>query len=96
MKPAPPVTATRTLPYRRRRDVHHVRGTGRVGEDAPRRGCSPGGCASRGHEVVATREPGGTPLGEAIRDLVLHGLEMTAWAEATLCSRRRGPSTSSG
>ena len=26
-----------------------------------------------GREVVATREPGGTPLGEAIRDLVLHG-----------------------
>ena len=32
----------------------------------------------RGHEVLATREPGGTQLGEAIRDLVLHGLEMTA------------------
>ena len=43
----------------------------------------------RGHEVLATREPGGTPLGEAIRDLVLHGLEMTAWAEAALFASAR-------
>jgi len=43
----------------------------------------------RGDEVVATREPGGTPLGEAIRDLVLHGLEMSAWAEATLFASAR-------
>jgi dTMP kinase len=42
-----------------------------------------------GREVVATREPGGTPLGEAIRDVVLHGLEMTAWAEATLFASAR-------
>lgn len=26
----------------------------------------------RGHEVVVTREPGGTPLGEALRGLLLH------------------------
>ena len=33
--------------------------------------------------------PGGTPLGEAIREVVLHGLEMTAWAEATLFASAR-------
>ena len=43
----------------------------------------------RGHEVLATREPGGTQLGEAIRDLVLHGVEMTAWAEAALFASAR-------
>ena len=36
-----------------------------------------------------TREPGGTPLGEAIRDVVLHGLDMTPWAEATLFASSR-------
>ena len=43
----------------------------------------------RGEEVVSSREPGGTPLGEAIRDVVLHGLEMTAWAEAALFASAR-------
>jgi dTMP kinase len=42
-----------------------------------------------GQVVVETREPGGTPLGEAIRDLVLHGLEMSPWAEATLFASAR-------
>jgi dTMP kinase len=43
----------------------------------------------QGHEVVVSREPGGTPLGEAIRDVVLHGLDMTPWAEATLFASSR-------
>ncbi|HEX4521098.1 MAG TPA: dTMP kinase [Gaiellaceae bacterium] len=42
-----------------------------------------------GHEVVSTREPGGTPIGEAIRDVVLHGLEMTPWTEAALFASAR-------
>lgn len=31
---------------------------------------------AEGHEVVVTREPGGTPLGDAVRELVLHRREM--------------------
>ena len=42
-----------------------------------------------GREVVTAREPGGTPLGERIRELVLHGDEMTPWAEALLYAAAR-------
>ena len=45
--------------------------------------------AEGGREVVATREPGGTPLGERIRELLLDGPEMTAWAEASLFAAAR-------
>ncbi len=38
---------------------------------------------ARGHEVVQTREPGGSVLAEALRDLVLHH-EMDALCEALL------------
>jgi len=39
--------------------------------------------AARGERVVATREPGGTPLGERLRDLLLHE-PMTPDTEALL------------
>ena len=42
-----------------------------------------------GVEVVATREPGGTPLGEQVRDLVLHGDHVAPWAEAALYAASR-------
>jgi len=42
-----------------------------------------------GREVVTAREPGGTALGERIRQLVLHGDEMTPWAEALLYAAAR-------
>ena len=38
----------------------------------------------RGREVVVTRQPGGTPLGAQIRDLVLHGDHVAPRAEALL------------
>ncbi len=42
-----------------------------------------------GRQVVATREPGGTPLGEQIRDLLLHGDDVAPWTEATLFAAAR-------
>ena len=42
-----------------------------------------------GEEVVATREPGGTELGERLRDLVLHGGDVSPWAEALMYAASR-------
>jgi dTMP kinase len=42
-----------------------------------------------GREVVTTREPGGTAVGEGIRELVLHGPDMTPWTEAALYAAAR-------
>jgi dTMP kinase len=42
-----------------------------------------------GRDVVATREPGGTELGEQVRKLVLHGDHVTPWAEALLYAASR-------
>ncbi|MBP6996273.1 MAG: dTMP kinase [Phycicoccus sp.] len=39
---------------------------------------------SLGREVLVTRQPGGTPLGAQIRDLVLHGDHVSPRAEALL------------
>lgn len=43
----------------------------------------------RGHEVVHVREPGGTALGEAVRDVVLGPDPMSPWAEAYLFAAAR-------
>jgi len=44
---------------------------------------------AEGVEVVRTREPGGTPLGEEIRELLLHGGHVAPWAEAALYAASR-------
>jgi dTMP kinase len=44
---------------------------------------------SDGREVVTVREPGGTPLGEQVRELLLDGVEMVPWAEAALFTAAR-------
>ncbi len=43
----------------------------------------------RGHDVIAVREPGGTALGEDIRDIVLGPDAMSPWAEALLFAAAR-------
>jgi dTMP kinase len=42
-----------------------------------------------GRDVVTTREPGGTPLGEHVRELLLNGPDMSSWAEAALFAAAR-------
>jgi dTMP kinase len=57
-----------------------------------------------GVRVVATREPGGTPLGERVRDLLLNGDPIAPWSEAALFAAARaelverviGPALSEG
>jgi len=44
---------------------------------------------AEGREVVATREPGGTEVGEGIRNLLLHGGRVAPWAEASLFAAAR-------
>lgn len=44
---------------------------------------------AEGHDAILTREPGGTPVGEAVRNLLLHGEEMTPWTEAALFAAAR-------
>jgi dTMP kinase len=48
-----------------------------------------GWLAEEGRKVLLTREPGGTPVAEAVRDVVLHGHDMTPWAEAALYAAAR-------
>jgi dTMP kinase len=46
--------------------------------------------SASGRDVVLTREPGGTPLGEEIRRIVLQpGFEISPWAEAALFAAAR-------
>jgi dTMP kinase len=47
------------------------------------------GLRAEGRDVVETREPGGTSLGEQVRELLLNGQGMSAWAEAALFAAAR-------
>jgi dTMP kinase len=43
----------------------------------------------QGRTVLETREPGGTPASEAIREVVLHGPAMAPWTDAALYAAAR-------
>jgi dTMP kinase len=44
---------------------------------------------AEGRDVVDTREPGGTPLGERVRELLLTGNKVAPWAETALFAAAR-------
>jgi dTMP kinase len=44
---------------------------------------------ANGRQVLTTREPGGTPLGEQIREVLLQGEDTSPWAEAALFAAAR-------
>ncbi len=44
---------------------------------------------AEGRDVVDTREPGGTPLGERVRELLLAGERVAPWAETALFAAAR-------
>jgi dTMP kinase len=44
---------------------------------------------AEGRDVVDTREPGGTPLGERVRELLLAGERIAPWAETALFAAAR-------
>jgi dTMP kinase len=44
---------------------------------------------AEGRSVVSVREPGGTALGERIRELLLQGAAMSPWSEAALFAAAR-------
>ena len=87
MKPAPPVTIVRIAVIYPEMFItfEGLDGSGKTTQ-AQLLGAR---LEAEGREVVLTREPGGTPLGEEIRDLVLHGGEVAPWAEAALYAASR-------
>ena len=87
MKPAPPVTRTRIAVIYPEMFItlEGLDGSGKTTQ-ARLLGAR---LEAEGVEVVLTREPGGTPLGEEIRDLVLHGGDVAPWAEAALYAASR-------
>ena len=93
MNPAPPVTIARIARIVSRAmfvTFEGVDGSGKSTQAALAAAC----LAEGGREVVATREPGGTPLGERIRELLLDGPEMTP-GRRRACSPPRAPSSPS-
>ena len=88
MKPAPPVTTARICAYRRQSMFVTFEGVDGSGKSTQAKLLAEW-LEEAGHRVLLTREPGGTPVGEAVRKLVLDGDEMTDWTEAALFAAAR-------
>jgi dTMP kinase len=89
MKPAPPVTIARTALYPRAAPMfvtfEGVDGSGKTTQTR----LLAEQLRAEGRDVVETREPGGTPLGERIRELLLESERVAPWAETTLFAAAR-------
>jgi len=87
MKPAPPVTIALTASYSTPVFVtfEGLDGSGKTTQAK----LLARQLSDEGRDVVTTREPGGTPLGEQIREVLLHGEDVSPWAEAALFAAAR-------
>lgn len=87
MKPAPPVTIARKVRILGAVFVtfEGLDGSGKTTQAE----LLAGHLEQQGREVVATREPGGTELGERVRELLLGGAPVSPWAEAALFAAAR-------
>src|SRR5688500_11824752 len=89
MKPAPPVTIARTAHYPRfPRMFITFEGVDGSGKTTQARLLADR-LRAEGRDVVDTREPGGTPLGERVRELLLAGERIAPWAETALFAAAR-------
>src|SRR5256714_7419563 len=88
MKPAPPVTIARKASYSRPQMFVTFEGLDGWGK-ARQAELLAKAIRETGRDVVTTREPGGTSLGERVRELLLTGNGISPWAEAALFAAAR-------